>query len=322
MKTVTESYGTDLSRMLVIKELTRKDANDLISAGFPFGEGELDTSLSHRFLQAIRFIPHATRLVAYHIEEKRAIGILCLVENTAKIYSIRVVFTDPKFRKIGVASEMFKFALLLAKKKGAKKVYLDVGDAHKDVISLYQKLGFQILGSRLAGQGFLTKFPRLHVFTRTLRGEGYFEKFVYKKKGQLIPLTGSNANKKVLFGICQRCMTKKLINFFELDPDNIMNGYAQSCQPFFLRDALINDLGNSYALIFNRPFFSNAMVELGSVSDAAVPPMLEELFKILSKRGMAYAHMTIFNASDPAFSRLFKEKGFQVFNFCIMGINL
>ncbi len=192
MKTVTESYGTDLSQVLVIKELTRKDANDLISAGFPFGEGELNTSLSHNFLQTIGFAPHTTRLVTYHTEEKRAIGFLCLTENTPLIHSIRVVFTDPKYRKIGVASEMFKFALLLAKKRGAKKVYLDVEDAHVDVISLYQKLGFQVLGSRLAGQGFLSKCPRLRVFTRTLLGEGYFSKLVYKKKGQLIALTDSN----------------------------------------------------------------------------------------------------------------------------------
>lgn len=322
MKTMTESYGTDLSRMLVIKELTRKDANDLMSAGFPFGEGELDTSLSYKFLQAIRFIPRATRLVAYHIQEKRAIGFLCLVEDSAMLYSIKFVFTDPRFRKMGIASQLMNIALLLAKKKGAKKVYLDVEDAHMDVISLYQKIGFQILGRRLVGQGYLTKFPRLRVFTRTLMGEGYLSKFVYKKKGQLIPLTDSNGSKEALFGIYQRCMNKKLIDFLELNADNIMNGYIQSCQPFFLRDVLINDLGNSYALIFNRPFFSNAEVELGSVSEEVVSSMLEELFRILRKRGMSYAHMTLFNASEPACSRWFKEKGFQVFNFCIMGINL
>ncbi len=117
-------------------------------------------------------------------------------------------------------------------------------------------------------------------------------------------------------------MNQKLIDFFELDADNVMNGYSRFCQPFFLKDVFINELGNSYALIFNRPFFSNATVELGGTSNEAIPSLMDELFKILHKRGMSYVCMTVFNTSDPTYSRWFKEKHFQVFNFTMMGINL
>ena len=114
-------------------------------------------------------------------------------------------------------------------------------------------------------------------------------------------------------------MDKKLITFFELDANNIMNGYTQSCQPFFFRDILINDLDNSYAFIFNRPFFSNASVEVGSVSNGELTSMMEELFKILQKRGMAYAQITLFNVTDNKLLIGLKKRILNILNFSIMG---
>ena len=122
------------NKKIVIKALAHDDANDLISAGFPFGNEPLNQPRIYRFLQAARFFPHTTKLVAYNVEEKRAIGFLCLVENTTSIYSIKFVFTDPRFRKMGVATRLLNFALLLAKKRGAKKVHLDVVSMDTPVI--------------------------------------------------------------------------------------------------------------------------------------------------------------------------------------------
>ncbi len=320
MKALTGSYVADLKSGIIIKELTPDTANNLIEAGFPFGSNELYQPLVNKFLQVTKFVPYTTRLVAYHVKKKRAVGFLCIVKDNALLYSIKFVFTDPRFRKLGIASRMLNFALLLAKQKGAKKVYLDVEHTNIAVINLYQKLGFQILGTRLVGQGYLTNFPRLRVITRTFLGQGYFTKFIHKEKGHLIPLQeGSNSNKKLLFNVYQSCMDKKLIDFFELDANNIMNGYTQYYQPFFLRDVFINELGNSYALIFNRPFFSNAVVEVGSVSEGSMPSMMEDLFKILHRRGMAYLHVTMFNINDAKSLDWFKEKEFKSFNFLIMG---
>ena len=176
MKVLTENNGNDLSNAIVIKEITPDTVNNLVNAGFPFGERELHPSLVSRFLQAVKFTPKTTRLVTYHVKEKRAIGFLCLVEDSATIHSIKFVFTDQRFRKMGIASRMLKYAMLLAKEKGAKKVYLDVEQENIDVINLYKKLGFQILGTRLVGQGYLTEFPRFRVITRTFLGQGYFSR--------------------------------------------------------------------------------------------------------------------------------------------------
>ena len=172
--------------MLVFKELTPGTANDLMKAGFPFGIRELYPSLSQNLLHATGLIPRVNRVVAYHTEEKRAIGFLCLIEDNTLVYSIKFVFVDPRFRKKGVASALFNFALRLAKNRGARKVYLDVEDWNGNAAKLYERLGFQIIGTKLAGQGYLTNNPRLRVVTSTLMGQGYFTNFTYKETGQLI----------------------------------------------------------------------------------------------------------------------------------------
>jgi ribosomal protein S18 acetylase RimI-like enzyme len=323
MKDSTEIYSIDLNRVLVIKELTPEYANDFINAGFEFGRGELYPPLSFSLLQAARLIPRVTRLVAFNTEEKLAVGFLCLIEENASVYSIKFVFVNPKFRKKGVASILFNFALNLAKHRGARKVYLDVEDWNSNAAKLYEKLGFQIIGTKIAGQGFLRNNARLRVITQTLMGRGYFTNFSYKGTDRLIRLkTDSEESKKLLFNIYQRCMSKRFLTFFELNPDNIMNGYSQMWRHFCFRDKYLNSPANSYALIFNRPFYSNAAIEVNSLSSENIPLILDELVKILGDKGIAYTHITLFNVCDSACQRWFNDKGFKLFRFSTMGITL
>ena len=324
MKVLTESHDTDISRVLVIKELTPENANDLISAGFPFGIRKLYPPLSQNFLHATGLIPRVNRLVAYHTEEKRAIGFLCLMEDNTSVYSIKFVFVDPKFRKKGVASAMFNFVFHLAKNRGVKKVYLDIEKDWKgNAAKLYEKLGFQIIGTKMVGQGYLTNSSRLRVIFRTLIGQGYFSNFSYKGSGQLIRLqTDSKKSKALLFDLYHRCMDKRFLAFFDLNPDNIIYGYSQKWRHFCFRDVLTNKQVNSYALIFNLPSFSNASVEVNCILPANIPFILDDVVRVLDKKGMAYAHITLFNVCDPVCQRWFEDKGFELFHFSIMGITL
>jgi ribosomal protein S18 acetylase RimI-like enzyme len=320
---LNECQRTDLSRVLVIKELTPEYANDLINTGFAFGIGELYPPLSFSFLQAAGLIPRVTRLVAFHTEEKRAIGFLCLIEENDSVFSIKFVFVNPKFRRLGIASLLFNFALNLAKHRGARQVYLDVEDWNSNAAKLYEQLGFQNIGTKMAGQGFLTNNARLRVVKHTLKGQGYFTNFSHKETGQLIRLKlDSEKNKKLLFNIYQSCMRKRFLTFFKLNPENIINGYSQMWRRFCFRDVFVNSPANSYALIFNRPLFSNASLEVNSLSQANIPFILDDLVKILDEKGIAYAHITLFNVCDPACQRWFKDKGFKLFRFFTMGITL
>ncbi|MCW3997066.1 MAG: GNAT family N-acetyltransferase [Candidatus Bathyarchaeota archaeon] len=312
-----------LHEKVAIAQLTSKFVLDLMSNNMLASSGALNQGLRHRMLQAIKVIPNATKLVAYHTENKRAIGFLVLEENTDWLYSIKYVFVDPKYRKMGLGTRLVTYAMILAKEKGAKKVNLNVYLTHTKTIDLYRKLGFREIGPTLLGQGFLSASRPLRMIKRATLGMGHLTKLTLIKKGRLIKLqTNSKKNRKTLFRIYHRCMDQKWMDFFEINTNNLINGSRHVWQPPFFRDVLINDLGNSFALIFSQPFFQKATVELYSTSDAIIPSILEELLKILANRGISFTQITVFNPSDTVSLNWFKERGMRTFHFIGMGRTL
>ena len=313
---------------VAITQLTREFAIDLMKHSYFLSARErgdvLDLrGLGHRMLQAVKLMPRATRLVAYHTEEKAAIGFLFLEENTDWLYSIEYVWVDPKYRKMGLATRLLNYAMILAKEKGAKKVNLNVYANSAKAIDLYRKLGFRKIGRTLLGQGFLSGFAPFRVIRRVIVGQGCLTKLALGKKGRLFEIrTNSRRNRETLFGIYRRCVDQEWMDFFEINANNLINGSRHVWQPPFFRDVLINDLANSYALIFNRPFSSKAMVELYSTSDAVILPVLEDLLKILANRGISFTQITLFNPSNNIPSNWFEEKGMRTFQFSGMGKTL
>jgi len=310
---------SDPKRKIVIRQLLPESANDLISAGFPFGDKELFLSLRYNFMKAFRFLPNSTRLIAYHTEEKRTIGFLCIMEDNPKIYSIKYVFIDPHYRRMGIASQMLDSAILLAKNNGAKKIYLDVEQEKTAVVELYKKFNFKILQSRLVGKGYLSKNSRLRVISQTLLGQGYLAGLKHKN-GPLISFQHySNSAGELLFDVCSRCMNNNFIDFFQIDSHNSLNGYTQLNQPFVIKDVLIDSSAKSYALVFNAPLFSNATVEVGCISEKAMSYTFDDLFKFLSKKGMSYVNLTVFNVNDVKWSNWFGNNEYQSLRFLVMG---
>lgn len=304
----------------MIRHLTPKDAIDLVDAGFSFDRRVFNQKLNLRFLQAINLLPRSTKLVAYHVKQKRAVGFLCLEEDSASLYSIKFVFTNPRFRKRGVATKLLDFAVLLAKERGAKKVHLDVAHGNNRVVQLYERIGFKIVGHTMMGQGYISKFPRLRIVRLIMMGRGYISKFVVKKKGRLNALqTRSKRNKELLFSIYQRCVDQKWKDFFETNTGSFMDGYLQSWRSFVFRDVFVSDQFDSFALVFNRPFFSDVSVEVYSATGAINPSLLGELTKILYERGLAYINIKLINISDNKFSFWLKEQGLESMQFVTMG---
>jgi predicted GNAT family acetyltransferase len=134
--------GKVVSEKVVFRQLMRKDVADLLNGEFYFSKDVLAPPVEQKILHAARLISHEIRIVAFHVEDKRAIGHLKLVNHTKSLYSIKYVFTNPRYRKLGVASRLFKYALALARKKGGKKLFL-TADLNDDSGRLFAKLGFR-----------------------------------------------------------------------------------------------------------------------------------------------------------------------------------
>jgi ribosomal protein S18 acetylase RimI-like enzyme len=309
---------------VVITQLTRKFSDDLMKHSY-FDSARrrgdvLNHGLSYGLLKAAKLIPRATRIVAYQTQEKRAIGFIYLEENTDWLYTIEYVFVDPKYRKMGLGTILLKYAMKLAKEKGAKKLNLNVDSNSTRAIDLYRKLGFEKIGSTLLVQGYLKGSVTSRLIKRAIVGQGCLTRFAFEKKGQLYKLkTNLGRNREKLFGIYQRCMDQGWLDFFEINSRNLINGSRHVWQPPFFRDVVINDLGNSFALIFNLPFSSKATVELYGISNTLSLSMLQDLLKILDRRGISFVQITLFDSSANALSNWFEEKDMMTFHFVAMG---
>ncbi len=268
-------------------------------------------------------IPHATRLVAYHTEEQAPIGFLYLEENTDWLYTIEYLFVDPKYRRQGLATRLLNNAIFIAKENGARKVNLNVDPNSTRAIELYEKLGFRKIGCTLLAQRFLSGSRPSRIIKRAILGQGCLTKLALGRKSRFFELkTNSRRNRNLLFSIYRQCIDRGWIDFFEINASNLVNGSRHVWQPPFFRDVLVNDLANSFALIFNRPFSSTATVELYSTSNAFIPSVLKDLLKNLANRGVSFAQINSFNVVNKSASNWFEEKGMMTFKFVAMGKDL
>jgi predicted GNAT family N-acyltransferase len=310
---------SNIQEKIVITELTHEFAVNLRRHSYFTSSNVLNLDLRNRLCQIIKMLPRATKLVAYETEKKCSIGFLCLEENTDWLYSIKYVFVDPKYRKMGVATRLLNYAMTLAKAKGAKKVNLNVYKGSM-AIELYRRLGFTVIGHTLLGQGYLLQGAPFRVMRRIIVGQGFLTKLAEGKKGCLFELsTSSRRNREMLFCIYERCMSKKWTNFFEIDSDNLMNGARHVWRPPFFKDALVNKSADSFVLIFNRPLSYKATVELYLTSDVEIQSVLEDVLRILVKRGVSLAQITLFNSSEKIALSWFQEKEMKTFQFVAMG---
>jgi ribosomal protein S18 acetylase RimI-like enzyme len=313
-----------LDEKVTIIQLTREFAIDLMKHSYfisAIQRGDvLNHGLRYRVLKAVKLIPRATRLVAYHTEEKKAVGFLYLEENNNWLYTIEYVFVDPKYRKMGLATGLLNYAMKLAKAKGAKKVNLNVDSNSTKAIDLYKKLGFEKIGCTLLVQGYLAGSTPSRLIKRVIVGQGCLNRLALERKGRMHEFKmNSRKNRDTLFGIYNRCVDQGWVDFFQVNPSNLINGSRHIWQPPFFRDVLINDLANSFVLIFNSPFSSKASMELYSTSEAVIPSVLKDVLKILSNRGVSFVQITLFNHSKNAPSSWFEKREMMKFHFVAMG---
>jgi len=143
-----------------------------------------------------------------------------------------------------------------------------------------------------------------------------------EKESRLFELHATLEDRKKLFEIYKLCMDQQWIDFFEIDSKSLINGSRHVWQPSFFRNILINDLGNSFALMFNRPFSNKVNVEVYTTSLEILPSVLGDITRILSKRGFPFVQIWLFHLnSNVSFNRFEKER-FKTFRFVGMGKTL
>ena len=109
------------------------------------------------------------------------IGFTCVLDE-AHILTFAV---HPKFRRRGIGTQLFIYALNMVKSIGAKKVTLEVRISNIPAKSLYKKLGFQIVAMRRkfypdGEDGYIMCIPNINEMHYT--NNGYFNNLSKRKK--------------------------------------------------------------------------------------------------------------------------------------------
>jgi hypothetical protein len=128
-------------------------------------------------------------------------------------------------------------------------------------------------------------------------------------------------NREILYNIYQRCVDQVWIDFFDTNENNIIFGSRHLWQPPYFRDASINDSADSFALVFNLPFSSKTALEVYCNNDASRRFFIDDLLKVLAKRGVGYAKITLPGCNVKC-STWFEEKGMITYNFVAMSKTL
>jgi GNAT superfamily N-acetyltransferase len=293
------------NRTVGFRELFFNDKSILLESGFEF-KWILNQALANSVFKKAGIVPNSTGFVAYRIEDNRAIGFLLLTKYSSTIYSIKFVFVAPDHREMGIATGLLNYAVFFAKRNGAKKVYLNVNYVDNCLLDFYTKRGFNpiVNGSMIWG------------------GQSS-DKFCDKENKELVQLKfRSEKNRDKILSLYKEYAGPKWTTFFELNHNNIINGFSQEYKRFFSKDAIVFDSANCIALIFKRPFRNTGSVELYFSSDSFISSILSELSGILTSKGISWAKITLFNVNGSRCFDLLERMKFYPFRAHILGCSL
>ena len=306
---------------IVIVDLTPQLAINLEKYSIELDSNSLKHGFSYNLLKSIHYLPYSNRLVAFDKKNRIPIGFLEIKEDK-DVFIIENIVVDENYRKMGIASKLLKYAMHLAIKKGAKKVSLNVYQKNTNAINLYKKHNFEYLGNSIMGQGDLLGFSSSRrLIRRAFIGHGFLSKASLKNNNLIELKMESKKTRETLFKICSDSMSKKWINFFEINPQNIKKGSRRVWQPSIYVNAFINGISNSCALVFSYPFSHGASIEVYSNSETETPLMLENIQRFLVNRGISFVRITSFNANQKV-EEWYKGKNMMTFHFLTMGKEL
>ena len=295
-------YTAFVNEKVAIRPLMLKDVNNLLEAGFLY-KSVLDQSLGNGFSKMVGVLPHSTGLVACHVEKDHAFGFLSLVEHTNWLYSIKWVFVDPKFRQKGIATGLINYAKSLARERGARKVFLNANSNDDSLFQFYVKRGFALITE-----------------SSMVWGGGLSKNLQEDNSNSLTPSkVCAKENKDQTFDFYKKCMGQGWIDFFEINSKNLLNGFSQDYGRLFSKSAFIIN-PPALALISKLPFLHTGFTEFYVPSDANISSVLNGLSLILSKKGVLYSKITVFNVNGTECFDLLKGMEFYPFQARILGI--
>jgi len=153
-----------------IRRYKQSDLGALLRSGYPF---YVARTLRQRLSSLLFSNEH--HLVAS--VENEVAGTLTITKCKRQIWEIRFVYTNPSYRRRGIASGLLSYAIRLSKRTNVKKLILDVKSGNEAAKKLYEKLGFTNVISFTWGEGPTDIKLRKDMLFKNSREEGLVEMY-------------------------------------------------------------------------------------------------------------------------------------------------
>jgi ribosomal protein S18 acetylase RimI-like enzyme len=286
----------------IIRKIKGTDVAPILSAGYNFGKKNLKKSWFREISQYLGLSPQQTGFIVYSVNSKLAVASLSLTKHNTTFQSIRYVFTNPDFRRRGLATKLVNYALSVAEHEDAKKVFL-TSDPSGVITELYKRLGFRRISDN-----------------SSVWGGGRTQKVSFENKDKLINLDmRSKKNQDLLQKIYNQQMGKNWVSFFGNDLKNFIFGYSLDFIDFFYKSVYITEQMDSFVIIIRRPIRHIATAYLFIANDIKIKTLFGGLMNLFKQNGVSYSKIVVFNVTKTDCHDLLKRHNFYPCTSIFMG---
>jgi len=294
-----------LQQDIIVRNYKTEDYGDLIQAGYHFSTTLLGISfkLKKKILETLEQL-ELRLLVAYSLDEKKAVGLVTLKEINRNLWGIWDIFVSPTHRGRRISSLLYQASYDFLRKRGVRKAVGSVEIANMASIRSIER----------NWDGFLSqRFYKYSGKTPNIRN--------ILQKGLAIRHFSSSDGSS-LFKIYKQCTGKDWRSFLEVNTDNFLDRFIQyPCYTGLLKllvrkEMLIAEkkgLTMGYVLVCApRPSLRKTPVRLyfflsNKLSTIEAIAFTSEILKLMLRRGFSNVHLYSINIDEPRSREIVNE---------------
>ncbi len=126
-----------------IRRMTEKDLDEILA----IEQASYKTPWSRRAFESEINARHAFPLILGRPDSSSVLGYVCYWLTLDECHILNVAI-HPRFRRMGLASQLIDHLLEICQREGVLRYFLEVRVSNEGAISLYRKYGFKVCGVR------------------------------------------------------------------------------------------------------------------------------------------------------------------------------
>ena len=214
---------------IIIKDYETRDYKDLIHTGYPFTTSDWGSAYKDLKLKILNITEKSEtkRLVAFSLNDKKAVGIVVLTKVTNSLWILWHIFVSPNYRRCGISLLLHEASFDYLRKRGVKKAV-----AQPDITNIPVMKGFEKMWD-----GFLSQ--TIYQYCGNIR------RIPNKSQKEIVARRFRTSDQDAMFTIYKQCTHEDWRSFLGINESNFLNmfvGYITYRGPYgilFERQTLV-----------------------------------------------------------------------------------